>query len=75
MIRITAKVDGFRRAGVAHPATPTDYPDDTFTEAQLAALQDEPMLVVEVIADEKAGETGSAAKSARAGARRQQGGA
>ncbi|WP_152966478.1 HI1506-related protein [Gulbenkiania mobilis] len=74
MIRITAKVDGFRRAGVAHPATPTDHPDDTFTEAQLTALQDEPMLVVEVVTDEKAGETSSTVKPARAGTKQQKGG-
>lgn len=49
MIRITSKVDGFRRAGVAHPAAPTDYPDDAFTKPQLAQLKDEPMLVVEEI--------------------------
>lgn len=46
MIRITSKVNGFRRAGLAHPAGPTDYPDDAFTEEQLALLTAEPMLVV-----------------------------
>lgn len=47
-VRITAKVAGFRRAGMAHPAEPVDHEAGTFTEAQLAALQAEPMLVVEV---------------------------
>lgn len=43
-IRITSKQHGFRRAGVAHAATPTDYPDDHFSEAQLLAIAGEPML-------------------------------
>lgn len=46
MIIITAKADGFRRAGTAHPAAPTEYPDDAFTKEQLKALKAEPMLVV-----------------------------
>ena len=53
MIRITAKAEGFRRAGVAHPATPTEYADDAFTAAQLAQLKAEPMLTVEVIKETK----------------------
>jgi hypothetical protein len=51
MIIITAKKDGFRRAGVSHPARPTEYRADAFTEEQLAELQAEPMLVVEIVAD------------------------
>lgn len=51
MIRITSKVDGFRRAGVAHSKQATEYADNVFTKEQLKALQDEPMLVVEIIAD------------------------
>jgi hypothetical protein len=54
MIRITSLRDGFRRAGIAHPAQPTEHPDDTFTADQLAALQAEPMLTVEVVAPEGA---------------------
>lgn len=53
MIRITSKQTGFRRCGVAHPAEPTDYPDDRFTMGELEALKAEPMLVVEEIAEEK----------------------
>lgn len=53
MIRITSKQAGFRRCGVAHPAEPTDHPDDRFTAKELAALKAEPMLVVEEIAEEK----------------------
>lgn len=50
MIRITAKQAGFRRCGIAHPAVPTDHPDDVFSQAQLAVLDAEPMLTVERIA-------------------------
>lgn len=53
MIRITAKQANFRRAGIAHPATPTAYPNDDFTAEQLDALRAEPMLVVEVLPDAK----------------------
>lgn len=49
MIRITARVAGFRRAGIAHAAHPVEYPVDRFTPEQLAALKAEPMLVVEQI--------------------------
>lgn len=45
-IIITAKINGFRRCGIAHSDTATEYPDDHFTKEQLAALQAEPMLVV-----------------------------
>lgn len=47
-IRITAKRDGFRRAGIAHHGTQT-YPADHFSEEELAALKAEPMLVVDEI--------------------------
>jgi hypothetical protein len=46
MLRITARTNGFRRAGVAHAATPTDWPADAFTPEQIAALLAEPNLVV-----------------------------
>jgi len=49
MIRITAKQDGFRRCGIAHPKGATEYPDATFTKNQMDQLQAEPMLVVEVV--------------------------
>ncbi|WP_319543161.1 HI1506-related protein [uncultured Pseudodesulfovibrio sp.] len=49
MIRIRSHEDGFRRAGMAHPATWKEYPDDTFTEKQLATLKAEPMLQVEEV--------------------------
>ncbi|MHB1059816.1 MAG: HI1506-related protein [Rhodanobacter sp.] len=46
MLRITAKRDGFRRCGVAHPAQPIDHPADRFTGEQTEILKAEPMLVV-----------------------------
>lgn len=48
MIIITAKKDGFRRCGVAHSAKPVEHQDDAFTPEQLAELQADPMLVVEL---------------------------
>ncbi|MBL4757576.1 MAG: hypothetical protein JKY32_08050 [Rhizobiales bacterium] len=45
-ITITAKKDGFRRCGMAHPAEPTTHPAETFTAKELAILEDETMLVV-----------------------------
>jgi len=48
MIRITAKRDGFRRAGMAHYGT-LDHKEGTFTDAQLEALYAEPMLVVDEV--------------------------
>lgn len=47
MIRITAKRDGFRRAGIAHGKAPTDYPAEAFTADQLEQLRSDPMLTVE----------------------------
>lgn len=58
MIKITSKQDGFRRCGVAHPSGPTEYPVDTFTKEQLAILKTEPMLVVEIIAEDSGGSGG-----------------
>lgn len=49
MIRITSKQDGFRRCGIAHSATATEYPDDQISKKDLATLKAEPMLVVEEI--------------------------
>jgi hypothetical protein len=51
MIRIKAKRDGFRRAGMAHPAEWREYPDDKFDAKQLGALGREPMLQVKVVPD------------------------
>ena len=46
MIIITSKKDGFRRAGVAHSARTTEYPDGFFSDEQLELLRAEPMLYV-----------------------------
>jgi len=51
-IVITAKLDGFRRCGIAHPRKPTSYPDDFFTEEQLRALVKEPQLILAYAEDE-----------------------
>ena len=53
MICITSKQEGFRRGGIAHPREATEYPDDQFSKEELKAIQDEPMLVVEIVADKK----------------------
>ena len=46
MIFITSKKDGFRRAGVAHSARTTEYPDGFFSDEQLELLRQEPLLYV-----------------------------
>ncbi|GEC88599.1 MULTISPECIES: HI1506-related protein [Brevibacillus] len=46
-IAITSKANGFRRAGIKHPAQRVVYPADRFTELQLKLLKEEPMLIVE----------------------------
>jgi hypothetical protein len=53
MIKIKSKRAGFRRCGMPHPAETVEYPDDRFTPEQLAALQAEPMLIVEVVPAKK----------------------
>jgi len=47
-IRIIAKKDGFRRAGIAHHGT-RDYPASQFSAEQLEQLRSEPLLVVQAI--------------------------
>lgn len=51
MITIHSKHNNFRRCGVAHQTTPTSYPDGHWSPAQLAILQAEPLLTVEVSGD------------------------
>jgi len=53
MIRITAKKEGFRRCGIAHSKQPTEYADDRFSKEELAALQAEPGIVVEITEETK----------------------
>lgn len=45
-IFITSSIDGFRRAGLAHPKGTTEYPDGKFTKEQLRQLHNESVLVV-----------------------------
>lgn len=64
MIRISAKRDGFRRAGISHAGT-REYADGRFSSEELAALKAEPLLVVEEIVEPrgtKAPATGPAEK-------------
>ncbi|MER9623237.1 HI1506-related protein [Mesorhizobium sp. M0222] len=49
-VRIRSKVDGFRRAGIAHPKVPVEHQLSAFTgPEQIEALFAEPNLVVELI--------------------------
>lgn len=50
MIRITAKRDGFRRAGISHAGT-REYVDGRFSVEELTDLKAEPLLVVEEITE------------------------
>lgn len=50
-IMITSKREGFRRAGIEHSETPTVYPNERFTAAELKELKVEPMLVVQDVDD------------------------
>ncbi len=53
MIVIKSKKQNFCRCGVRHSIAPTYYPDDRFSQEELKRLVDEPMLIVEIIKDEK----------------------
>ena len=66
MIRITAKKDGFRRAGRVHSGT-RDYPDGVFTPREVAALKAEPLLVVEEIPEPRRVRTPEREKAAGQG--------
>ena len=59
-ILITSKRAGFRRAGIEHPDTPTLYEDAKFTDEQLAALEAEPMLIVQRVDGNPKGVKGKA---------------
>lgn len=49
VLRITAKRDGRRRAGIDHPASPVDHPLDAFTAEQIAQLKADDQLVVQEV--------------------------
>lgn len=58
MIRITSKKDGFRRCGVAHPKTATEYLDGRFSAKELKILQAEPQLDVQLLAGDQSDQSG-----------------
>ena len=66
VLRITAKRDGRRRAGVDHPAQPVDHPADAFTAEQIAQLKaDDQLVVLEIdVPDEKPAPSGKGGKAA-----------
>lgn len=53
-IQITAKRDAFRRCGMAHSDKTQTYADGHFSQAELAELQAEPMLVVTLVTEGQA---------------------
>jgi hypothetical protein len=69
-IKITAKKQGFRRAGLAHYDTVV-YPSDSFSPEQLKALRSEKHLAVEDVSDDllpgKAGQDDGAQEPAALG--------
>ncbi|PKR90874.1 hypothetical protein CXZ10_05860 [Pleomorphomonas diazotrophica] len=48
-IRITSRIEGFRRAGMRHSKAPVEHPIDRFSDEQLALLEKEPNLTVEYL--------------------------
>lgn len=48
-IKISSKIPGFRRCGMAHPTGPVEHADGTFSEDEIKRLQEEPRLEVEII--------------------------
>lgn len=50
MLKIICAHPGLRRAGVAHPAIKT-WPDDSFTQAQIALLEADPAFTIERVAE------------------------
>lgn len=49
LVRISAKREGFRRCGQAHPKAATDHPFERFTPDQVERLLAEPKLTVELV--------------------------
>jgi len=48
VIRITSKIEGFRRCGVAHSKSPVDHPYDRFTTAEIDTLRADPNLTIAI---------------------------
>lgn len=63
-LRVTAKADGFRRAGRAWSTSPVDVPLSEFDDDQVAALKEEPGLVVADIDIEAPDDVGNDIKPA-----------
>ncbi|MBN3254293.1 hypothetical protein H5A33_06590 [Pectobacterium brasiliense] len=61
-VQITARSEGFRRCGMAHSATTQTYPDDHFSAAQLAVLENEPQLIVVRVSGDAEKSDGTAKK-------------
>jgi len=66
-IRITSKKEGFRRCGIAHSEKPVIYADGQFSKKELAALEAEPMLIVEKISVQEAQKSGWKPPASEAG--------
>ena len=47
-ITIKSKIEGYRRAGMAHSKTSVTHADGIFSEAQIKQLQADPRLAVEI---------------------------
>ncbi|PLX49121.1 MAG: hypothetical protein C0613_08340 [Desulfobulbaceae bacterium] len=60
MITIQSKREGFRRCGVAHSKTRTEYEDGYWSDEDLQRLKDEPMLVVAEVSEGGGGNTDQA---------------
>ena len=59
-LTITAKQDGFRRAGRAWSKEPTEVDSGEFSKEELEALKHEPMLVVETGGKSRSGKSAEA---------------
>lgn len=50
VLRISARREGFRRAGRVWGTSPVEIARDEFTAGQIEALMDDPMLTIEEVA-------------------------
>lgn len=48
-LAIRCSTPGFRRAGISHPAGPTEYPAGHFTVEQFKQLDEEPRLALQIL--------------------------
>lgn len=60
ILRITAKRDGYRRCGVAHPGAATDHEIDAFDAKQIETLKQDSMLIVQELDAGAAADTADA---------------